>query len=385
MRRDITFWSQVRPYSSSAAGAVAGTTAPADNSRDSIKISHTTDSPHKARFALHPNEALAIHAAPITLEWRIPKPRDNMPRDSTPRNGIRANGANSANWRSNIITASTVPQVQPETTEHERANANAHASAHAQYRRPKEKTSIGIACVRRVHSSITSARGRDSSAAPTWQILLVQKRHTYAYNSFVHGQYNPKSTAGMVALFDQMTVDEKHTILSLDYQHIWYRVWLNYIPRASTYFNAKNKFERCFAVDGGKRLRALIESSINAHCLWEIPKGKKKTRAEADIHCAVREFAEETNFTKKHYTLWPRLTKTTRVLDAGCVYIAKYFIALAGHSPTPRLTFRRRDQIGEIAAIEWMSIEDVRRIDYDGALEPLVRSIFNCAKKQLRA
>ena len=118
----------------------------------------------------------------------------------------------------------------------------------------REKYSVGIACIRIVNK------------IP--EILLICKRYTYGYNMFVHGRYNSGDTGKIIAMFNGMTVEEKHDILSLNFSQIWYRIWLNSKHRLGAYFAAKNKFESTFAVDGGLRLRRMIIKSTNSGATW---------------------------------------------------------------------------------------------------------------------
>ena len=120
------------------------------------------------------------------------------------------------------------------------------------------------------------------------EILMVKKRYTYSYVTFVFGNYKKYNNKHLSYLFNNMTFDEKITILSMKFSSIWYRLW-RYDPEANytgnkrtdaetrsvtNYFKKKTKFETIFLVDGGKRLQRLINNSFNAVTPWEIPKGK---------------------------------------------------------------------------------------------------------------
>lgn len=215
------------------------------------------------------------------------------------------------------------------------------------------------------------------------EILLVCKRYTYAFNNFAHGKYNSNDAAGMINLFSGMTVDEKLDILSLRFEMIWYRVWLD-SPRSASYYTAKHKFEDAFVMDGGVKLRKLINKSSNSQRLWEIPKGRKKNKNEPDINCAIREFYEETCVAKKSYRLFPKAKRTYSYTDGGIKYINTYYIAYTKHNIEPRINFEARDQLDEVSDIRWMSIDEIRFSDPTGRLEDMVKPIFNYVKKHAR-
>ncbi len=232
-----------------------------------------------------------------------------------------------------------------------------------------DRVSLGIACC------------RFSGNKP--EILLVCKRFTYAYNLFAHGKYNSSNNAELMALFNGMTIEEKHDLLSLNFMQIWYRLWLNSTQKNANYFNAKNKFESTFMVDSGVRLRKLISKSTHSNKIWEIPKGRKKNKTEPDIHCAIREFGEETGVTKKSYKIYPT-TRTYSYVDDGVRYTNIYYLAFTKYNIDPHISFNLQDQVDEISDIRWMDIEDIRRIDESKRLESFVTPIFNFMKKHAK-
>lgn len=226
-----------------------------------------------------------------------------------------------------------------------------------------EKNSIGVACC------------RIKKNKP--EILLIQKRYTYAFCEFVHGQYSEDDVKDKLS---RMTLEEKLDILTLDFDKIWYRIWLN-ASKVSTYMAAKLKFENLIKDDGVK-LRKLIEKSKSISLLWEIPKGMKK-KNESNINAAVREFEEETNIAKQMYKIFPNVSIKYRYMD-GITYNVQYYIAMTKKNIVPEINLAAKEQIKEIAAIKWASIEEVRFLndqsDRVNNLEQIVSSIFKIVK-----
>ena len=226
-----------------------------------------------------------------------------------------------------------------------------------------ERNSYGIACCRHHNGRM--------------QVLMICKRHTYAYSIFVHGRYNSGDRAGIIKLFNGMTAAEKYDILSLNFTQMWYRIWLNNVNKKTSYFHAKNKFESTFVADGGVLLHKLMAKTTNGTLLWELPKGHKKNKNETAINCAVREFYEETLVSKGSYKLWLNASRTQTYVDDNIKYTNTYFFAYTRHNIEPRIDFSVRQQIEEISDIAWMDIEEIRRVDVTGRLEPTIRPIFN--------
>jgi len=232
-----------------------------------------------------------------------------------------------------------------------------------------DKCSQGIACCR--------------LNAGKLEILLIKKRFTYAFNKFVHGRYSSNNTSEIILLFGGMTIEEKLDLCSLNFSQMWYRVWLDSKIMLSSFFTYKNKFEKTFLVDGGIKLRKLLNKSGNSHRIWEIPKGHKKNKAEHDLHCAIREFYEETGINKCDYKLFADAKITSSYIDEGVRYINNYFIAFTPHVITPKIDFTLQEQINEISDIRWMNIESIRQIDYDKRLEQVVRDVFAYMRRAL--
>jgi 8-oxo-dGTP pyrophosphatase MutT (NUDIX family) len=275
------------------------------------------------------------------------------------------------------------------------------------------KRSVGIACCRYNENN----RNMD--------ILLIRKRYTYNFVSFVFGQYNPKDDKRIRCLFNGMTKQEKIEILSLEFKMLWYRIWLEFpevvykpiifgnsiksindalnlvitqknayitsfkIPMSKIdfYTKKKSKFERCFVIDKGTRLRSLMSKTTNAELPWEIPKGRMQ-KDEAPIDCAIREFKEETGISMHDYKL---LFNISPVVDSYTSmhinYIHKYYIAYADNTVVPDSLFMENEQLMEVDSIKWININDIKYVDFNGKLlklvERIIKAFKNCYRKTI--
>ena len=79
---------------------------------------------------------------------------------------------------------------------------------------PTIKKAYGIACV------------RYNDIARQYEILMVRKRCTYAFISFVSGRYCRNDERTIMDLLNAMTNQEKLDVLSLDFDILWWRIWL---------------------------------------------------------------------------------------------------------------------------------------------------------------
>jgi 8-oxo-dGTP pyrophosphatase MutT (NUDIX family) len=239
------------------------------------------------------------------------------------------------------------------------------------------KTSVGIILCKKNNTS-----GR-------LEVLLANKRYTYAFAEFVHGRYSRNSYIP----FNDMTLDELFDILSLNFEQMWYRIWLTN-DNKELYVKKHAKFYSTFMRDGGVALKAKIMASrANGTLLWEVPKGRRQNPHESDLVCAIRELYEETGVEKKDYKIIPGIKKKISFVSAGVRYNYIYYVALAG----PRLTnmnlygnsikaaLRDISHIGEIGEIKWHDIERIRMIDGpQSKLESLLTPIFKIVKQYTR-
>lgn len=233
------------------------------------------------------------------------------------------------------------------------------------------RTSLGVACCRL------------NNDMP--EILLVCKRYTYAYSDFVHGKYVTGNNKDLMKLFNMMTITEKHIILSLNFSHMWYYIWLNAKTQSMHYLTAKQKFESVFGgKDGLTKLQSLISKSTHTRLIWEIPKGHKLNKSETNINCAIREFQEETGINKTKYKIIPSAIQQYSYINDGTLYNNIYYIAYSKHNIEPKIDFTLTKQVEEISDIRWMNIDDISKNLDTKKLENQIRPIFDYVKKYIK-
>ena len=77
-----------------------------------------------------------------------------------------------------------------------------------------------------------------------YEILMIKKRLTYAYIAFVKGVYNKNNENELLRMFNNMTVDEKFCIMSLNFNIMWYKSTLS-IPYQNKFISKEiTKFEK---------------------------------------------------------------------------------------------------------------------------------------------
>ena len=225
-----------------------------------------------------------------------------------------------------------------------------------------------------------------------YEVLIVHKRASYAFSYFVNGKYSSLNRAK--ALLSNMSREELIAIMYLDFDALWYRMWLSY-GSGDYYEKCRAKFHNTFIEkDGGKTLQDIIKKTrpLGDH-IWELPKGRRLSpklnggKEEPMISCAMRELSEEAKIERNEYKIIPNITCNDRFVSEGVEYRYTFFAAIANN----RLAGGSRDESllnpfvregeGEVCEVKWVNLNDLKY--YDGPeqrIKKLVSPIFNKLK-----
>lgn len=220
------------------------------------------------------------------------------------------------------------------------------------------------------------------------RFLLVRKRFTYAFIDFAYLHIpNPRTPTNLPKLqriLQAMTQEERLVILSLDFSVIWWHARLT--PCEGALFEYKKKiFESWFLRDRGDKLVSLLMGckGTKDDQLWGFPKGRRADN-EPPLACALREFAEETNWTSSDLQLFPGIFRSLTYADAGREYVDKAFVALTHHAWAPSIDMANRNQISEIAEVRWLSIQELELLAPGSRVLEILRPIQERVRKELR-
>jgi 8-oxo-dGTP pyrophosphatase MutT (NUDIX family) len=208
-----------------------------------------------------------------------------------------------------------------------------------------------------------------------------------------------------------MTIQEKIDILSLKFDILWYRMWVQFptnIPAGDPYdienwrtacktlnthgyklpldlyISKKNKYESTFIADGGKRLAALLKNTKNNELMWEIPKGRRNSH-ETQLDCAIREFEEETGVGISSYCIMFDIKPITiKYISDGTMYIHNYYTTYASKPFEISDNFEINPRLAEVGGIKWMCLDEIKYTDATGRLYNLVNRVFTVFKSKYK-
>ena len=235
---------------------------------------------------------------------------------------------------------------------------------------------------------------------------MCRRRYSYAFFSFVMGDYSSANDPIVMDYINGMTTSEKVNLLSLSFDYLWFLCWgvdstMSNFYRGTTkifgevrdehfkmrntrdYFVKRAKFEQNFTADGGRHLKFLLGRAKFHGELWEIPKGRKKHNSESDLACATREFTEETGVRKKMYTLLCDKDPISYSYSVNnFTYINKYYIAVVpteyntGKVAQPKLRACVGSIVDAPVEMKWMRLAQIETLELSEIHLQNVRLLF---------
>lgn len=179
--------------------------------------------------------------------------------------------------------------------------------------------------------------------------LMICRSKSFGYIEFLSGNYSVNNTIQIQYLIDEMSMEEKTRLLDWNFIDLWTELWY----RKPLDEKSKKKFN--YLKTG--ILQNMIETSITRWETpeWEFPKGRKKIH-EKMIDCAVREFIEETGYTKNDIKIIDNVVPFEEVFIGSNIktYKHKYYLAILVGNSTPLNPI----QYSEISEINWLSYEE---------------------------
>lgn len=194
------------------------------------------------------------------------------------------------------------------------------------------------------------------------EYLLICRKDSLGYVDFLRGKYPLHYKFYIQNLIDEMTLNEKSKLLTKDFVDLWKELWGEYI--ISKYVNeekiSKNKFlfikEGINNKDESFNLQDLIKNSNSKWTTpeWGFPKGRRNYQ-ENDINCSLREFEEETGYSKNSINIIQNILPYEEIFLGSNFksYKHKYYLAFMKN-----LDNTQNYQISEVSNMKWMTYEE---------------------------
>jgi 8-oxo-dGTP pyrophosphatase MutT (NUDIX family) len=204
---------------------------------------------------------------------------------------------------------------------------------------------------------------RFNNETNNFEYLMIRRKDSLGYVDFLRGKYVLNNVLYIQNIIDEMTIREKCRLLHIDFDTLWRELWNS--ENESKYEKekiiSKNKFETLKNGISVNNEYYSLEIFLNksktnwSEQEWGFPKGRRDNQ-ENDLETALREFCEETGFTKDDIDIIENLIPLEEIFCGSnfkC-YKHKYYLA---HFKDYHKSDSNNYQMSEVSKLEWKSLE----------------------------
>jgi 8-oxo-dGTP pyrophosphatase MutT (NUDIX family) len=205
---------------------------------------------------------------------------------------------------------------------------------HLFYNCKKPITSLGIICIRYTDK---------------YEYLLVQRKDSLGYVDFLRGKYNEYNEYQLTNIILEMTVAEIDNIKTKKYKELWDKLW----NKVNEKYEQKNEDKYNYIKE---HKRELLNNNCWTEPEWGFPKGRRNFK-EKDLECALREFEEETGYSKNNLKIIKNLNPFDEIFTGSNFksYKHKYFLAKIDYEDSINESNFQKSEIGNMG---WFSYEE---------------------------
>jgi len=213
-------------------------------------------------------------------------------------------------------------------------------------------TSIGIIGFRKVAEQI--------------EYLMIRRKETLGFIDFIRGKYSLNDKEYILNMIQQMTQYEKSMLLTEPFEKIWNTIWCDEESNnqyKSEEMNSKDKFNILYNGVYNKMEFYTLKSLINIcdeniwnEPEWGFPKGRRNVN-ENDYDCALREFCEETGYSRSHLINVDNIIPFEEIFTGSNYksYKHKYFVMYMDEKHTKNMDNYQRS---EVSCMKWMNYDE---------------------------
>jgi len=204
---------------------------------------------------------------------------------------------------------------------------------------------------------------RPSEKGP--QYLMIRRKDSFGYIDFIRGKYLCNNIPQLTKYIDGMSMTEKTRIINESFETLWKTLWGTINNNSSQYRNEEissyKKFELLkngLYINGEKiTLEDIVKNSNTewSETEWEFPKGRRNFQ-EKDIECALREFEEETGYSRNNIVVIENLLPFEEIFIGSNhkSYKHKYYLAYMNEIIDSLDNFQKN----EVSKLKWMTIDE---------------------------
>jgi len=210
------------------------------------------------------------------------------------------------------------------------------------------------------------------------KFLMIRRKDSFGYIDFMRGKYSPYNIEQIQQSIDEMSINEKTRILNEPFDNLWKIMWgdnngTQYKSEEHTSSKKYDLIKNGILIDNKYiTLTDIVSNSKTTwtETEWEFPKGRRNIQ-EKDLDCAVREFEEETGFSRKDIIIVDNLLPFEEMYIGSNhkSYKHKYFLAYMKNCDNSMINYQKT----EVSKLDWKTVEECLK-----CIRP-----YNLEKKQL--
>ena len=202
---------------------------------------------------------------------------------------------------------------------------------------------------------------RSSDKGP--QYLMIRRKDSFGFIDFIRGKYLCNNVSQLQKCVDEMSVEEKARIVNEPFENLWKFLWGDNNSGSIQYrgeeLSSSKKFDNIkngiYINSEMVTLENIVKSSKTqwSETEWEFPKGRRNFQ-EKDLDCALREFEEETGYSKKDIQIIDNLMPFEEIFIGSNhkSYKHKYYLAYMNETIDSLQNFQK----SEVSKIEWKTV-----------------------------
>ena len=223
------------------------------------------------------------------------------------------------------------------------------------------------------------------------EYLMIRRKETLGFIDFIRGKYSLQNKDYILNMFKQMTINEKKSLLSSDFDILWKNTWCNLANSLQYKIEQNTSKEKFITLKDGVlnkdeyyTLESIIEDSKEFQEFtepeWGFPKGRRNIY-EKDYDCAIREFCEETGYSKDNIFNIQNVMPFYEIFTGSNYksYRHKYFLMFMKRSETNNMD---NFQISEVSKMNWVTLDESLKLirPYNLEKKNIIKNVDKCLK-----
>ena len=193
------------------------------------------------------------------------------------------------------------------------------------------------------------------------EYLLIRRKHSLGFVDFMRGKYQMNNKEYIISLINKMNMEERKKIVDQEFDELWDYLWgenvgIQYRSEEKISLEKYNILKSGVFNKVHYDLKSLVDECDMTYeeSEWGFPKGRRNYQ-EKDLMCALREFEEETGYSRNDLTIIQNVVPFEEIYTGSNYksYKHKYFLAYIENGVKPSKSFQKT----EVSKIEWQSFE----------------------------